>query len=96
MASPRKFTGEEHITECLVIISINCPSKTNETTLLPSNEQTGSGGDELAVQKIFLNQAHTSHRPAHTWFIRIASVRERLHACLCVCVFVSTPKAINN
>ena len=51
--SPRKFRGEEHIAECLVIVSINCPSKTNETTLLPSNEQTGSGEDELAEKKIF-------------------------------------------
>ena len=28
--------------------------------------------------------------PVHTWFLRIASVREHLYAC------VSTPKAINN
>ena len=31
-----------------------------------------------------LNQARAGHRPARTWFLRIASVRK----CLCVCVFV--------
>ena len=32
----------------------------------------------------FLNQAHVSQRPAHAWFLIIASVRE----CLCLCVRV--------
>jgi len=40
---------------CLVTFSINYPSKTKETTLLPSNEQTGTGGDELAIYKSFCN-----------------------------------------
>ena len=37
---------------------------------------------------LFLNQAHAGRRPVHTWFLRIASVRECLYACVCVCVCV--------
>ena len=53
-------------------------------------------GDFCATigMQIFLNQAHASHRLALTWFLRIASVRECLYACVFVCV--SAPKAINN
>ena len=47
----------------------------------------------------FLNQAHASHRPARTWFLKIDPVRI-VSMCVCVCVFacvcVSAPKAINN
>ena len=43
---------------CLVTFSINYSSKTKETTLLPSNEQTGTGGDELAIYKSFCNCLH--------------------------------------
>ena len=35
---------------------------------------------------IFLNQVRAGRRPAHAWFLRIASVRECLYACVCVCV----------
>ena len=43
-----------------------------------------------------LNQVHASHRPAHAWFLRIASIRECLYACVCVFACVSTPEAINS
>ena len=33
-----------------------------------------------------LNQARAGHRPARTWFLRIASVRELLYVCVCLCV----------
>ena len=44
-------------------------------------------------QTIFLNHARTGHRPAHTWFlkivsVRIVSMRSRVCACVCVCVCV--------
>ena len=47
--------------------------------------------------KIFLNQAHASLWPVRAWFPRIASVRERLYACVfaCMCVCVR-PEAMNN
>ena len=33
---------------------------------------------------LFLNQARAGPRPAYdAWFLRIASVRERLYACVC-------------
>ena len=35
----------------------------------------------------FLNQACAGQRPAHAWFLRIASV----HECLYACVFVYPP-----
>ena len=54
MTFPRKFIGEEHRAEWLVMVSINCPSRAKEITRLPSSEQTGNGGDELAVQRKFL------------------------------------------
>ena len=41
-----------------------------------------------------LNQEHAGHRPAHAWFLRIASVRQLQYVCVCVCV--SAPEAINN
>ena len=44
----------------------------------------------------FLNQACAGHRPVCAWFLRIASVRECLYACVFVCVCVSAPEAINN
>ena len=34
---------------------------------------------------VLLNQAHTSHRPVHAWFLKIASVHECMYACMCVC-----------
>ena len=40
---------EEHRAKWLVIVSINCPSRVKEITQLHSSEQTGTGGDELAV-----------------------------------------------
>ena len=36
------------------MVSINCPSRAKEITWLPSSEQTGNGGDELAVPRKFL------------------------------------------
>ena len=39
----------------------------------------------------FLNQAYAGLWPAHAWFLRIASVRECLYACVCVCVCVCPP-----
>ena len=44
----------------------------------------------------FLNQASASHRPAHTWFLRIAFVHECLYVCVFACVCVSTPEAMKN
>ena len=40
---------------------------------------------KLLLYVYFLNQAHA-------WFLRIASVREHLYACVCV----PAPEAINN
>ena len=37
----------------------------------------------------FLNQAHAGHRPVHTWFLKIVSVRTAVYVCVC-------PEAINN
>ena len=31
-----------------------------------------------------LNQAHAGRRPAHAWFLNIASVRELQYVCVCV------------
>ena len=39
----------------------------------------------------FLNQACAGHRPVRAWFLRIASVRECLYACVCVCLRVCPP-----
>ena len=33
-----------------------------------------------------LNQERAGLRPAHDWFLRIASVREFQYVCVCVCV----------
>ena len=49
--------------------------------------------------KLFLNKARASHRPAHTWFLKIDLVRiVGMCVCVCVrvCVCVSAPEAINN
>ena len=35
---------------------------------------------------VILNQARTSHRLVHAWFLRIAFVRELQYVCVCVCV----------
>ena len=36
---------------------------------------------------MFLNQARASHRPAHTWFLKIDPVQiVSMRACVCVCV----------
>ena len=43
------FPLEEHRASWLVS---NCPNKAKEITVLPSSEQTGTDGDELAVPKI--------------------------------------------
>ena len=42
----------------------------------------------FAMLLYLLNQARAGLWPAHTWFLRIASVRECLymHVCVCVCV----------
>ena len=40
---------------------------------------------------MFLNQARAGHRLARTWFLRIASVCERLYAYVCVYVCVCPP-----
>ena len=45
---------------------------------------------------LLLNQARTGLWPAHTWFLRIASVCECLYACVCLCACVSATEAINN
>ena len=39
----------------------------------------------------FLNQVHAGHRPVHTWFLKIVSVR--MSVCMCMCV---RPEAIDN
>ena len=44
----------------------------------------------IVAVKELLNQARAGRRPARAWFLRIASVRELLYAC------VSAPEAINN
>ena len=36
------------------MVSINCASRVKEITQLPSSEQTGTGGDELAVPRNFI------------------------------------------
>ena len=54
MTSPKKLIGEEHRAEWLVMVSINCASRVKEITRLPSSEQTGTGGDELAVPRNFI------------------------------------------
>ena len=46
---------------------------------------------ELVLNNVpFLNQSRAGHRLARAWFLRIASVRECLYACVCmfVCVCV--------
>ena len=45
---------DQHDAECLVMVSMNWPSNTRETTLLPANEQSGGGGggDEEAGASI--------------------------------------------
>ena len=43
---------------------------------------------------IYLDQARAGHKPVRALFLSIASVRERLYVCLCVCV--SAPEAMNN
>ena len=43
---------------------------------------------------VFLNQARVGRRPARAWFLRIASVREWLYACVFVCVCVSAPRLL--
>ena len=51
------------------------------------------------VLLLFLNQARAGRRPARTWFLRIAFVREvSMRVCVCVwmCVCVSAPEAMNN
>ena len=42
------------------------------------------------LNEYFLNQACTGQRPAHTWFLEIALIRD-----VSMCVCVSTSKAIN-
>ena len=37
---------------------------------------------------LFLNQARAGRRPARAWFLEIDPVRERLYACVRVCVCV--------
>ena len=44
-----------------------------------------------AYFKHFFNQAHAGRRPVHVCFLEITLITPK---CLCVCV--STPKAINN
>ena len=39
----------------------------------------------------FLNQARAGHRPAHTWFLKIASVWMSVCVCVCVCLCVCPP-----
>ena len=50
------------------------------------SEELGCSVDDFAVTLAdhLLNQARAGRRPARTWFLRIASVRELLYACLCV------------
>ena len=36
------------------MVPINCASRVKEITRLPSSEQTGTGGDELAVPRNFI------------------------------------------
>ena len=36
------------------MVSINCPSRVKEITRLPYSEQTGTGGDELAVPRNYI------------------------------------------
>ena len=54
----------------------------------------------MTTEWCLLNQVCASRRSADAWFLRIASVRECLYACVCVfacvCVCVSAPEAINN
>ena len=49
---------------------------------------------KLNQPRKFLNQARAGRRPVRAWFLRIASVRESMRVCVCVCV--SAPEAINN
>ena len=59
-----------------------------------------------ALISLFLNQASAGHRPVHTWFLKIVSVRMSACVCVCMCVCVclraclrvcvSAPEAINN
>ena len=46
--------GKEHRAEWLVTVSVNCASRIKEITQLPSSEQTGTGGDKLAVPRNFI------------------------------------------
>ena len=39
----------------------------------------------------FFNQACADLEPTRTWFLRIASVREHLYACVCVYLHVCPP-----
>ena len=45
--------------------------------------------------KQFLNQAHTGHRPACTWFLEIDCVHN-MCVCVCLCVCVCSSEANNN
>ena len=78
-----------------ILVVPHWPSATSWPLVCPTGESIAPflcDWCDLPLSEHLLNQAHTGHRPACAWFLKIAFVQMSV----CVFVFVSVPKAIKN